>query len=124
MGSRGLKCLIADDTVHARELLRVVLEDLGFDILEAGDGNEAVRLATLFLPDVIVLDIGMPKMSGFEAVAAMREQHALHSTPIIALSAAFDDLPPSAVHQAGFSSFLSKPIRPAALRSIISAFVL
>ncbi len=115
-----LKCLIADDAVHARELLRSILEDLNFEIIEAADGEEALRLAILTAPDLIVIDIGMPKKNGFEVVSALRMQEAFQRTPIIGLTAALGDLQPATVRKAGFSDFLVKPIRPAALRFAIS----
>ena len=117
-----MKCLIADDAAHARELLWSILEDMGFDILEAADGEEAIRLAILSLPQVIVLNMGLPKKSGIEVVSTLRRPAPLQKTPIIALIAAAGQYEPTHLSQAGFSRVLVKPVNPAELRAVISEF--
>lgn len=117
-----MKCLIADDAEHARELLSSILDDMGFELLLAADGEEAMRLALLSLPDLIILAIALQKMSGMEVAASLRRQPALKKTPIIALTANIGDHHPAHLQQAGFSTFLVKPVHPATLRSVVIAF--
>lgn len=77
--------LIADDQESVRRILRTALESAGFMVCaEASDGLDALEKATRFSPDLIVLDLRMPKMSGVEAAAALRNR--LPTTPIVLLT--------------------------------------
>ena len=70
---RRLRVLIVDDEPDVRMLLRIQLEQVGFDVVgEAGDGQEAADLAATTAPDAVVLDLLMPRVSGFEAIALLR----------------------------------------------------
>jgi len=111
------KVLIADDKATSRELIRTVLEPLGYEITEAANGLEAVQAALEIRPDLIVLDLHMPGLDGYGVVANLRGDKDFEKTPIMALTA-------SAMHgdreralAAGFSSYVSKPIPLGALRA-------
>ncbi len=80
--------LIADDSQPARLLLRRLLEREGFRVEEASDGDEALRQARDLLPDLVLMDIQMPVMDGFEAVRALREEPRTARIPIIVVTAA------------------------------------
>ena len=118
-----MKCLVADNAAHARELLAFILGDLGHDVLEAGAMEDVVCLAILNLPDVIILDMGLAKDRGLEIIAAIRREASLRITPVIALIAALGEYTPACLQQVGCSSFLVKPVRPKALRSLIAGIV-
>ncbi|SEB42181.1 response regulator [Terriglobus roseus] len=112
-------CLIADGAALARELLRSILEDMGFDLMEAANGEQVVRLAILFPPHVIVMDMDLAKKNGLEVIATLRRHAAFKETPIIAMTCVSAEHHPARLRQAGFTDVLVKPIRPAALRSLL-----
>ena len=79
--------LVADDKPADRELLRAILEQSGHTVFEASDGLEAVRRAMEVLPDLIILDLHMPAMDGFEVLAELTSDQRFATTPIVALTA-------------------------------------
>jgi CheY-like chemotaxis protein len=111
------KVLIADDKATSRELIRTVLETLGYEITEAADGLEAVRFAREVRPDLIVLDLHMPGLDGFGVLADLRGDKDFEKTPIMALTASAMQGDRERALAAGFSSYVSKPIPLTALRA-------
>ena len=79
--------LIADDSSDIRTIMRFLLNDLGFAVVEAADGNEAVRLARQCQPGLILLDLCMPGIDGWEVAARLRADPALEEVPILAMTA-------------------------------------
>src|SRR5947208_289157 len=115
--TRRLRVLVADDCPDTRKSLRLLLKSWGCDCREAADGEEAVHLAVEFLPDIVLLDILMPGLGGYEA--ARRLRHLVPSSRLIALtghSGAGDVL---AAVEAGFDHFLIKPCPPTELRKLL-----
>lgn len=78
--------LVAEDDFNVRLTLEIVLEDEGFDILLAVDGEEALRAARSSHPDVILLDQIMPKLDGKQVLAALRQDEATRDIPVLVLS--------------------------------------
>lgn len=111
------KVLIADDKATSRELIRTVLETLGYEITEAADGVEAVRFAREVRPDLIVLDLHMPGLDGFGVLTELRDDRDFANTPIMALTASAMQGDRERALAAGFSSYVSKPIPLTALRA-------
>jgi CheY-like chemotaxis protein len=114
------RLLIADDKPTNRELIRTVIESLGHQVTEAADGIEAVRVAHEQQPDMIILDLHMPGLDGFGVLAELRQDSAFRNTPIMALTA-------SAMHgdrqralDAGFDSYVSKPVPLPVLRDEVA----
>jgi CheY-like chemotaxis protein len=108
--------LIADDKETGRELVRTVLTKEGLNVLEASDGVEAVRLAHESQPDLIILDLHMPGLDGFGVIAELRKEGRFSTTPIIALTASAMYGDSERAVAAGFTGYITKPIRLAALR--------
>jgi len=104
------KVLIVDDVASNRAILVDLLTPLGFGIVEACDGVEAVELAQTTIPDLILMDIVMPKMDGEEATHLLRQLPALAQAPIIALSASALTADETKYLQAGANAFLPKPV--------------
>ena len=103
--------LVADDVRESRKVLRELLVAIGFKVVEAANGEEAVALARTCQPDLIFMDLVMPGLDGFEAVRRIRAHNATASIPIIALSAsAFEDTRQLSTIL-GCNAFLSKPVR-------------
>jgi len=117
------RILIADDTLSSRELLRSILESSGYEVLEAEDGEQLLERAAIFQPDLVILDLQMPKLNGWAAATALRKNPAFEKTPILALTAALSDAVPEQITKAGFTSYLMKPIGPARLRQRIASLL-
>jgi two-component system, cell cycle response regulator DivK len=114
------KILIADDKPSSRELVRIVVEHLGFDVIEAGDGEEAVAKARTEGPSLILADLQMPKLDGFGVLSAVRSDAATARIPVIAVTAYAMSTDREKALRAGFDSYVSKPIGLGALRSEIA----
>lgn len=117
------RILIADDTLSSRELLRSILESSGYEVAEAEDGEQVLERAPIFNPHLVILDLQMPKLNGFAAATALRKIPSFERTPIVALTAALSDAVPEQITDAGFTSYLVKPIGPARLRQCIASLL-
>lgn len=102
--------LIVDDVASNRAVLVDLLSPLGFGIIEACDGIEALELAQTKRPDLILMDIVMPKMDGEEVTHLLRQLPALAQVPIIALSASASNADETKCLEAGANAFLPKPV--------------
>ena len=117
------KILVVDDLPLNRTILVDVLAPLGFQIAEAGDGKEALALATQFQPDLVLMDLTMPVMDGFEATRQLRCAPATARLPVIATSASAMPETTARSRDAGASAFLAKPIEQLALLNAIAALL-
>ncbi len=80
------KILLVDDDLYIRDLYAEVLKDENYDVLIASDGEEALAVATATVPDLILLDIMLPKMDGIQVLTKIRENAALKSVPVVMLT--------------------------------------
>jgi two-component system alkaline phosphatase synthesis response regulator PhoP len=104
--------LIADDEPDIREFLGYFLKKNGFTIYFATNGQEACEVAQEVLPDVILLDLMMPVMNGFDASRLIRANDQLNGTFIIVLSALSENIALTAGHHIFFNDYIKKPARP------------
>jgi len=109
--------LVADDKATSRELLRTVLEREGYNVLEAGNGVEAVKSARDMRPDLIILDLHMPELDGFGVIETLRADGDFAETPIVALTASAMQGDRERALSMGFTGYVTKPIHLSALRS-------
>ena len=100
--------LLAEDHLDSREAMRALLEAHGYRVVEAANGREAVERALEERPDLVLMDIMMPEMDGFEATRVLRSQEGTSSLPIIAVTA-MDGAQRLSI-QAGANDFIAKPI--------------
>ncbi|CAG4990682.1 Sensor histidine kinase RcsC [Dyadobacter sp. CECT 9275] len=107
--------LVADDHAENRQIVNELLTSLGFLVMEASDGKAAVELAATAIPDLVIMDLVMPNLNGFEAVARMRENLALVDTKMIAFSANVFEQNQQRTLNEGFDEFISKPVDVSAL---------
>jgi two-component system cell cycle response regulator DivK len=105
-----VKVLVADDEEMNRELLRAMLERIGHDVEEAVDGWEAVERASAAAPAAVLMDIRMPRLDGFAALAWLRSNAATSSIPVIAVTAFAMDGERERIEAAGFDGYVSKPV--------------
>lgn len=115
--------VVADDEEDILTLLGVVLRSAGCDVVAAGDGAEALRLAEEHRPDLVVLDVAMPRMDGREATAAIRASEALAGVPVLLISASTSDADRDLALSAGADAFISKPFSPRALAGRVRALL-
>jgi signal transduction histidine kinase/FixJ family two-component response regulator len=109
------RILVADDQEENRQLMQRMLEPLGFDVALAGDGHEATVAALERHPDLIVMDLRMPEMDGFEAAHTIRREPGLRRVPLVAASASTSDLERAEADPDTFSTCLRKPFQAADL---------
>jgi two-component system alkaline phosphatase synthesis response regulator PhoP len=107
--------LIVDDEVDLLELIEYNLKKAGYNVLKAENGPEGLRLARKHHPDLVLLDIMMPRMTGFEVVAQLREDAELKHVPVLFLTARSDEETEVKGLDVGADDFLPKPISTAKL---------
>jgi signal transduction histidine kinase/CheY-like chemotaxis protein len=117
------RILIVDDHAYNRSVLRLSLDPLGFLVYEAQNGVEAIEHANQYHPDLILMDMMMPLMDGFDAVRRLRATPEFESTPIIAVSASVFIEDQHQVLAVGCQAFLSKPIDLDRLYSLLQQFL-
>jgi two-component system, OmpR family, alkaline phosphatase synthesis response regulator PhoP len=122
MGNKqAYKVLVVDDEEPIQELLRYNLEKDGYDVKTAGDGIKALEIAKKFHPDLVLLDIMMPKMDGVETCRLLRAIPELQKTFIVFLTARSEEYSEVAAFDVGADDYITKPIKPRALVSRIGA---
>lgn len=120
MNPRG-KILIADDEPDIVEIIRYNLAKDGYEVVTAKDGDEAIQKAKLSQPDLIILDIMMPKKNGVEVCEILRSQQAFKDTVIVFLTALNDEGSHVKGLETGADDYISKPVSPKILVSRINA---
>ena len=114
------RILIADDRASSRELLRTVLVRAGYDVIEAEDGQHALEQARAGSPDLILLDLQMPRLDGYGALAELRREERFRVLPILALTASAMRGDREKILAAGFTDYLSKPAGPELVRDMVA----
>lgn len=113
------RILLIEDTKEIRENVAEILELHQFDILTACNGEEGLRLAYAHLPDVIVCDVKMPKMTGFELLAVLRRDPTTANIPFIFISASAQDSDIEKGRESGAFAYLTKPFKKEDLLQLI-----
>ncbi|MGL6067172.1 MAG: response regulator transcription factor, partial [Sediminibacterium sp.] len=121
MEGKSKQILIADDEVDILEIVGYNLSKEGYEIYTAKDGNEALEKAKQLNPDLIILDIMMPKKTGVEVCQILRSQPAFQDTLIIFLTALSDEGSHIKGLETGADDYVSKPISPKVLTSRVNA---
>ncbi len=118
------KILVADDNDDIRDMLALLLRRLGHDVVVAADGETAVALAKREKPDLILMDVMMPRLSGLEAARKIYEVADLHTIPIVAISAFRNPLV-EATNTGTFRwhAYLNKPVDPVELERVIASLM-
>jgi signal transduction histidine kinase/ActR/RegA family two-component response regulator len=121
MGHRRI--LVADDNYDSATSLSILLNDAGYDVRTAGDGVQALETAAQFRPDIALLDIGMPKLNGYEVARQLRNQPWGRHVLLIAVTGWGGVEHRQQTAQAGFDHHLAKPVDPAALTRLLVALL-
>jgi CheY-like chemotaxis protein len=118
----GCVLLVEDNEVN-RYLVRFVLEKGGFRVITAGNGREAIDLARLHRPDLILMDIQMPVMDGYEATMHLKADAQLRAIPVVALTAYAMPREREQAIAAGCAGHIEKPIDTGTFNAQVSAFI-
>ncbi len=120
------KILIAEDEPDIRELVAFMLRFAGYEVVAAANGEEAVQAATRDIPDLVLMDVRMPRMTGYDACRIMKADPTLHDVPVVFLSAKGQEAEIQSGLEAGAEEYLLKPFSPDELtnrvRAILSKF--
>ena len=117
------RILVAEDDVDNRRIVVKVLTVEGHETLEAADGRTTVELARRERPDLILMDLAMPGMDGWEAARRLKADPETADIPIIALTAFAMRGDEERARQAGCDAYLSKPCRPQTIRDVVRQFL-
>ena len=115
--------MIADDQQSLRLLLRATLGPVGYRVVEAINGAEALSVARDEHPDLVFLDVGMPGMDGYAVCRELKNDPETAGIPVIMLSARAQQPDKQKGIEAGADPYLTKPFKPAELRSVLSTFL-
>lgn len=111
--------LVVDDDRVIQQLLEVNLELEGYEVAKASDGEEALRMARQFQPDIMLLDVMMPKFDGREVCRRIKADPFTSHIPVIFLSARAQDMDVSSGLELGASAYLTKPFDPVDLLEMV-----
>lgn len=117
------KILIAEDERDIRDLITFTLRFANYEVVAASNGEEAVSLAKQEVPDLILMDVRMPRMTGYEACAMIKAESNLKDIPVIFLSAKGQDSEIQAGMEAGAVEYLLKPFAPDQLTARIETIL-
>jgi CheY-like chemotaxis protein len=117
------KVLVIEDNTDCRELFAVLIRHFGFQVVEADDGEIGVQKALSEKPDLIFMDIGLPSMSGIEAMACLRASAMTKNIPVIMCSAWTAERHREAALQSGAQAVISKPVSMDRLQKLLLRYL-
>jgi len=115
--------LVIDDVKSVLQLIRGSLIDHPVDVLTASDGGSGLALAQEVTPDLVLLDLALPVMDGWDILAALRSDPATEHVPVVIVTAHGDSNTAARARELGADGFISKPFRLAELRRIIEGYL-
>ena len=115
--------LIVEDEPKSLKLIRDLLQVSGYKTIEATDGKQGVKLAKAKKPDLILMDIMMPKMHGYSACLAIKADKATKSIPVVILTALDHELNKQLGKEMGADGYMTKPVNRQGLLDVISRFL-
>ena len=118
-----LTVMVVDDNADLRDMLRYMVERLGFRVVEAENGQEAVDIARHKCPDMILMDLSMPVMDGLAATRLLREIEEMCHVPIVAISANRREQSQADAIAAGCNEYLTKPVNFHQLHSLLDSWL-
>lgn len=117
------KILIVEDNEDNRLIYETILRHYGYQVVTAADGEEGLRLAVETAPDLILLDISLPKMSGWELAERVQQDQSLRSCVLIALTAHAYSEDRERARELGFQSYMPKPVEPRRVLEEVERFI-
>jgi two-component system alkaline phosphatase synthesis response regulator PhoP len=123
MKKSDIKILCVDDEPDILEILKYNLSNVGYDIYLANDGLSAIKKAKEIIPNLIIMDVMMPKMDGIQACENLRENEKFNDTIIMFLTARGEDFSHVAAYEAGADDYVTKPVKPKILISKVKGLL-
>lgn len=123
MKKSDIKILCVDDEPDILEILKYNLSNVGYDIYIANDGLSAIKKAKEIIPNLIIMDIMMPKMDGIQACENLRANEKFNDTIIMFLTARGEDFSHLAAYEAGADDYVTKPVKPKILISKVKGLL-
>lgn len=123
MGGGSKKILLVDDHRTVLRLLETILRLRGFEVVYARDGLEGIEIARRELPDLIMLDVMMPKLDGFKACRQLKEDPLTRDIPVIFLTARLEETDAETGRQAGGAEFLNKPFKSQQIVALLDRYL-
>ena len=123
MKKSDIKILCVDDEPDILEILKYNLSNVGYDISLANDGLSAIKKAKEIIPNLIIMDIMMPKMDGIQACENLRANEKFNDTIIMFLTARGEDFSHVAAYEAGADDYVTKPVKPKILISKVKGLL-
>jgi DNA-binding response OmpR family regulator len=121
-GTEGEKLvLVADDDADVRELVVFRLSRAGYEVITAADGEEAVEVAFARNPDLLVIDVMMPRLDGYEVTERLRASEEFARTPILLLTASVQEAAVERGYEVGADEYVKKPFSPRELLERVAA---
>lgn len=120
---KEIRILVVDDDWQTRRLLQLIFTRAGYDVIEAQNGEEALRLLDADLPHLIILDVMMPGIDGFTTLNEIRAMHCPSHLPVLMLSGRADVAAKSQGQEAGAQDYIVKPFQAANLLQRVSHFL-
>lgn len=117
------KLLIVEDHEDSREILKVQLEALGYEVIEAASGEEGLEKAFVETPRLIIMDIGLPGINGIETTAKLKGNPKTAHIPVVAHTAWKEEDYREKAEKAGMVAFLTKPSPPKVIKEVIQRFL-
>jgi DNA-binding response OmpR family regulator len=117
------RILVVDDSRTAQMMTTMIINKGSYDVLTASDGEEGVQKATLEKPDLILMDVMMPKMDGFEACRRLRSQEATKNIPVIIVTTRGEAVNVEIGYEVGCTDYVTKPINSAELLAKIRNYL-
>lgn len=121
VAAHPLKVLVVDDNVDAAQSVTILLRSLGHEVRLAYEGASAMNIALDYLPDVVLLDIGLPVVDGLQVAKWIRQESTLAKVVLVALTGYGQDSDRQRSQEAGFDHHLVKPVEFAKIESILTA---
>jgi len=118
-----MNILVVEDEPNNMKLITIILKKHGHETKEAYTGKEGIEKAAFFQPDVILMDIRLPDMDGFEATRKIKEIENIRNVPVIALTSYSKDDTMEKAIKAGCCGFLEKPINPVTIMDDIKGII-
>ncbi len=113
--------LVIDDIDSVLQFIRVALADQAVDLVTAVDGASGLELAKQLVPDLVLLDLALPEIDGWEVLTELRTDPETRDVPVVIVTAHGESGAAARARELGANGFLSKPFRPAELRRIVDA---
>ena len=112
--------LVADDEAHILHVVSMKLQNAGYRVLTATDGQEALQLCLADPPDLVITDYQMPSMTGLELLRQLRLNSDTENIPAVMLTARGFDIPPDEIVAAGITTVISKPFSPRNILAVVN----